>query len=218
MAISGQFPVLWAGLSGEQIWGLGLPEEWVLGLDLSLGSPLTPLSSSPIAVNISTKRKRKKKKDKKKSKKRKISSLEATGHLQPRPARTFSGTEQRPALAARTSCIVHPSQGGQPPEPLLHSREQQRNKEPVLPGTGPVTSALSVLHQSALLGRVPHCLPPLARRLPHTQRCFCRDGCTTPLSSCFSYVTSGLTAGRRRLASHPEKQGKGAEGRDGSCG
>lgn len=101
----------------------------------------------------------KEKKDKKKSKKRKISSLEATGHLQPRPARTFSGTEQRPALAARTSCIVHPSQGGQPPEPLLHSREQQRNKEPVLPGTGPVTSALSVLHQSALLGRVPHCLP-----------------------------------------------------------
>lgn len=103
VAIFGQFPVLWAGLSGEQIWGLGLPEEWVLGLDLSLGGPLTPLSSSPIAVNISTKWKRKKKKTKKKSKK--ISSLEATGHLQPRPARTFSGTEPRPALATRTSCM-----------------------------------------------------------------------------------------------------------------
>lgn len=99
-------------------------------------------------------------KEKKKTKKsKKISSLEATGHLQPRPARTFSGTEQRPALATRTSCIVHPSQGGQPPEPLLHSREQQQNKEPVLPSTGPITSALSVLPQSALLGRVPHCLP-----------------------------------------------------------
>lgn len=82
MAISGQFPVLWAGLSGEQIWGLGLPEEWVLGLDLSLGSPLTPLSSSPIAVNISTKRKRKKK-TKKKVRKEKSHHLKPLGTCSP---------------------------------------------------------------------------------------------------------------------------------------
>lgn len=56
-------PILWAWLSGEQILGLDLPGEWVLGLDLSLGGPLSlPLSSSPIAVNISKKWKRQKKK------------------------------------------------------------------------------------------------------------------------------------------------------------
>lgn len=57
VAIFGQFPVLWARLSGEQILGLDLPGEWVRGLDLSLGGslPLPLFSSSPIAVNISTK-------------------------------------------------------------------------------------------------------------------------------------------------------------------
>lgn len=44
VAIFGQFPVLWARLSGEQILGLDLPGEWVLGLDLSLGGHLTPSS------------------------------------------------------------------------------------------------------------------------------------------------------------------------------
>lgn len=59
-------PVGWA-IWGA-FWGLGLPEEWVLGLDLSLGGPVAPLSSSPIAVNISTKWKRKKKTKKSKKK------------------------------------------------------------------------------------------------------------------------------------------------------
>lgn len=67
VAILGQFPVLWPLLSGEQILGLALPEEWVLGLDLSLGGSLTlPFSSSsPTAVNISRKWKRKKRQKKK---------------------------------------------------------------------------------------------------------------------------------------------------------
>lgn len=161
----------------------------------------------PYCCKYFNKTEKEKKKDKKKV--RKSHHLKPPGTCSPGP-RTFSGTEQRPALATRTSCIVHPSQGGQPPEPLLHSREQQRNKEPVLPGTGSrhlcSVSPASVRPPGACTS-----LPaPLARRHPHTQRCFCRDGCITPLSSCFSYITSGLTAGRRRLASHPEK-GKGKE-------
>lgn len=103
VAIFGQFPVLWAGLSGEQMWGLGLPEEWVLGLDLSLGGPLT-LLFLPYCCKYFNKMEKEKKRQKKS---KKISSLEATGHLQPRPARTFSGTEQRqpwqPGLPVCTS-------------------------------------------------------------------------------------------------------------------
>lgn len=94
-------------------------------MDLSLGGPLTPLSSSPIAVNISTKWKRKKKRQKKS---KKISSLEATGHLQPRPARTFSGTVQRPALAARTSCMCTSQPGWEPPEQLFTLQRQNKSR------------------------------------------------------------------------------------------
>lgn len=114
---------------------------------------------------------------------------------------------------------VHPSRGGQRPEQLFTLQRQNKSRSNSetknLSFLAPLLSPLLFsLHQSALLGCVPHCLPqdqslsppaPLARRHPHTQRCFCQDGCTTPLSSCFLYITSGLMAGRRRLVSHPGK-------------
>lgn len=67
VAIFGQFPVLWARLSGEQILGLDLPGEWVLGLDLSLGGPLTPSSLLlllPHCCKYFNEMEKKKKKDK----------------------------------------------------------------------------------------------------------------------------------------------------------
>lgn len=156
VAIFGQFPVLWAGLSGEQIWGLGLPEEWVLGLDLSLGGPLTPLSSSPIAVNISTKWKRKKKRQKKV---RKSHHLKPPGTCSPgQPGLSPEQSRGQPWPPGLPVC-VHPSQGGQPPEQLLHSRDKTNLEATAKQRTCPsqhrsITSALA-----ALLGRVPHCLP-----------------------------------------------------------
>lgn len=71
VAIFGQFPVLWAWLSGEQILGLDLPGEWVLGLDLSLGGPLTPSSLLllPHCCKYFNEMEKKKKKKKRKEKK-----------------------------------------------------------------------------------------------------------------------------------------------------
>lgn len=168
VAIYGQFPVLWAWLSGEQILGLDLPGEWVLGLDLSLGGPLPlPLSSSsPIAVNISTKWKRKKK-----TKKKKISSLEATGSL--RPGQPWLSPEQSGAAGPGSQdfsvyvCI--PSRGGQAARAAFYNPETEKNLDATakqrtrfFPGTcfcRLLPCSACPWHQSALLGRVPHCLP-----------------------------------------------------------
>lgn len=113
-----------------------------------------------------------------------------------------SGQPWQPGLPVRE----HHGRGGQPPEQLLHSRDESRsNSETKTPSSSQRRSfhpCSAVPSQAALLGRVPHRLPqgqrpvspaPLARRHLHTQRCFCRDGCTTPLSSCFLCITSGLT-------------------------
>lgn len=57
---------------------------------------------------------------------------------------------------------VHPSWGGQRPEQLLHSRDKSRSNSETknLSFLAPLLSPLLFsLHQSALLGRVPHCLP-----------------------------------------------------------
>lgn len=173
-----QFPVLWARLSGEQILGLELPGEWVLGLDLSLGGPLTPpplsssSSSSPIAVNISMKWKRKKK-DKKERKK--ISSLEATRSLRPGqpgvcPEQSCAAGPWQPGLL---HVRVHPPAGvGGPPEQLFTIQRQQNleatSKQRTWFCRPPQSSQFraSPWHQSALLGRVPHCLPQGSARLP----------------------------------------------------
>lgn len=185
-------------------------------MDLSLGVLLL-LSSSPIAVNISTKWKRKKKRQKKS---KKISSLEATGHLQPRPARTFSlRNRAAAALATRTSCVYIPAGVGSRQSSFLHSRDKTNleatAKQRTCPSQHRSFHVCSVLPASvsppgactSLPAPGPEaCLPcPLARRHLHTQRCFCQDGCTTPLSSCFLCITLGLMTGRRRLVSHPEK-------------
>jgi hypothetical protein len=67
VATSGWFPVLWAWPSGEQILGLDLPGEWVLGLDLSLGGPLTLSSLLPHCCKYFNEMEKKKKKTKKKN-------------------------------------------------------------------------------------------------------------------------------------------------------
>lgn len=105
VAIFGQFPVLWAGLSGEQMWGLGLPEEWVLGLDLSLGGPLT-LLFLPYCCKYFNKMEKEKKRQKKKV--RKSHHLKPPGTCSPgQPGLSLSGTEQRqpwqPGLPVCTS-------------------------------------------------------------------------------------------------------------------
>lgn len=137
-------PVLWAQLSGEQILGLDLPGEWVLGLDLSLGGPCSlPLSSSLIAVNISTKWKRQKKKKKRK----KISSLEATRSLwpsQPRlpPEQSAASGPWQPGLL----CIsVHRQPGGRAARAAFYNPETKKSRSNsettrLLPGTRSVTS------------------------------------------------------------------------------
>lgn len=166
VAIYGQFPVLWAWLSGEQILGLDLPGEWVLGLDLSLGGPLPLPLSSPIAVNISTKWKRKR------QKKKKISSLEATGSLRGPASPSFLRSRAAPlGLAARTSLCTcaSPARVGRPPEQLFTIQRQKKNLDTTakqrtrfLPSTcfcRLFPCSACPWHQSALLGRVPHCLP-----------------------------------------------------------
>lgn len=160
-------------------------------------------------------------KEKKRQKKsKKISSLEATGHLQPRPARTFSGTEQRPALAARTSCVYIPAGVGSRQSSFLHSRDKNLEataNQRTCPSQHRSFRLCSVLPASVSPPGACTSLPaPLARRHLHTQRCFCQDGCPAPLSSCL-YITSGIMAGRRRLVSHPEK-GKEWRSESGSWG
>lgn len=200
-------------------------------MDLSLGGPLTPLSSSPIAVNISTKWKRKKKKTKKKV--RKSHHLKPPGTCSPgQPGLSpeqCSGQPWQPGLPV----CVHPSRGGSRQSSFLHSRDRTNLEATAKQRTCPSQHRsfhLCSVHPASvsppgactsLPAPGPEaCLPcPTGQetRYLHTQRCFCQDGCTIPLSSCFLYITSGLTAGRRRLVSHPEK-GKGRKVRCGSWG
>lgn len=175
-----QFPVLWARLSaiGGADFGSGAP--WGVGPGLgsfprgpSYPPPLSSSSSSsPIAVNISMKWKRKKK-DKKERKK--ISSLEATRSLRP----------GQPGICPEPSCAagpwqpgllhvrVHPPAGvGGPPEQLFTIQRQQNLEATSKQRTWfcrppqPSRFRASPWHQSALLGRVPHCLPQGSACLP----------------------------------------------------
>lgn len=144
VAIFGQFPVLWAWLSGEQILGLDLPGEWVLGLDLSLGGPLTPSSLLLLPHCCKYFNEMEKKKKKKKRKEKKISSLEATGSLWPsqpgflqsRAAPLGPGSQDFSVFV----CI--PSQGGRAATAAFYNPETKQNLEATakqrtrfLPGT-----------------------------------------------------------------------------------
>ena len=185
VAIFEQFPVLWAWLSGEQILGLDLPGEWVLGLDLSLGGPLTP--SSPLLLPHCCKyfnEMEKKKKRQKKKKRKKISSLEATRSLRPgqpgiSPEQSCTAGPWKPGLL---HVFVHPQPGWAGRQSsFLQSRDRKQNLEATskqrtrfLPGTRfcrLLPCFASPWHQSALLGRVPHCLPqdlgPVSPSPPH---------------------------------------------------
>lgn len=141
VAISGQFPVLWARLSGEQILGLDLPGEWVLGLDLSLGGPLTPSSLLlllPHCCKYFNEMEKKKKKTKKK-KKRKSHHLKPPGACGPASPGFLRSRAAPPGLAARTSLCTcaSPAGVGGPPEQLFtiqrrktKSRSNSETKNP----------------------------------------------------------------------------------------
>lgn len=191
VAIFGQFPVLWAGLSGEQMWGLGLPEEWVLGLDLSLGGPLT-LLFLPYCCKYFNKMEKEKKRQKKV---RKSHHLKPPGICSPGQPGLFSlRNRAAAALAARTSCVYIPAGVGSRQSSFLHSRDKTNleatAKQRTCPSQHRSFHLCSVLPASvsppgactSLPAPGPEaCLPcPLARRHLHTQRCFCQDGCTTP--------------------------------------
>lgn len=124
VAIFGQFPVLWAGLSGEQMWGLGLPEEWVLGLDLSLGGPLT-LLFLPYCCKYFNKMEKEKKKTKKKV--RKSHHLKPPGTCSPgQPG--LSPEQSSGSPGSQDFLCVHPSQGGQPSEQLFTLQRQNKSR------------------------------------------------------------------------------------------
>lgn len=96
-------------------------------MDLSLGGPLSPLSSSPIAVNISTKWKRKKKK-KTKKKVRKSHHLKPPGTCSPgQPGLSPEQCSSQPWQPGLPVC-VHPSRGGQPPEQLFTLQRQNKSR------------------------------------------------------------------------------------------
>lgn len=122
---------------------------------------------------------KRKKKDKKKRKK--ISSLEATGSLRPGqpgifPEQSCAAGPWQPGLL---HVCVHPPAGvGGPPEQLFTIQRQQNleatSKQRTVsfpqhlvlsPPPRPSWFA-SPWHQSALLGRVPHCLPQGSACLP----------------------------------------------------
>lgn len=148
VAIFGQFQSCGLSYLGSRFWvwiSLGSGSwAWIF----SLGGPCSlPLSSSLIAVNISTKWKRQKKKRKK------ISSLEATRSLwpsQPRlpPEQSAASGPWQPGLL----CIcVHPQPGGRAARAAFYSPETKKSrsnsetKNP-FPSWHPFLSSPSLLH------------------------------------------------------------------------
>lgn len=159
--------------------------------------------------------------EKKKDKKKKISSLEATGHLQPGPARTSPAEWQRQPWQPELFMYVHPSQVGGGQSSFLHSRDKS--------GINSGTKNLSFLSLCSVCPPPSSCPPGACTSLPAPgpEACppspspqalgdalmpkdaFCQDGCTTPLSSCFLCVTLGLQASGKRL---PILRGAGRRG------
>lgn len=101
----------------------------------------------------------KEKKKTKKSKKRKSHHLKPPGTCSPgQPGLSpeqSSGQPWQPGLPV----LYIPARAGSRQSRFYTPESNSETKNPSFPAPGPVTSALSVLHQSALLGRVPHCLP-----------------------------------------------------------
>lgn len=209
-------PVLWAQLSGEQILGLDLPGEWVLGLDLF---PRGPLFSSSLFLPYCCKYFNEMEKTKKK-KERKSHHLKPPGACGP-ASPGFLRSRVPPLGPGSQDSSVYvciPSRAGGPPEQLF-TVQRQKNLEATakqrtrfLPGTRfchLLPCSTCPWHQSAFLGCVPHCLPqdwgPVSPfpphwpggGTPHTQRCFCRDGCAVLLSSCLLSFASGIQLGMR---------------------
>lgn len=125
VAIFGQFPVLWARLSGEQILGLDLPGEWVLGLDLSLGGHLTPSSLLLLPHCCKYFNKMEKKKKKKKRKSHHLKPPGACGPASPGLSPEQSGATG-PWQPGLLRVCVHPQPGvGGPPEQLFTIQRQK---------------------------------------------------------------------------------------------
>lgn len=130
VAISGQFPVLWARLSGEQILGLDIPGEWVLGLDLSLGGHLTPSSLLlllPHCCKYFNEMEKKKKDKKKKKKERKSHHLKPPGACG-QPARGFLRSRVAPLGPGSQDFSVFvciPSRGGRAARAAFYNPETE---------------------------------------------------------------------------------------------
>lgn len=164
---------IWAVPSpvGLAIWGADFGSGSPWGVGPGLGSfPRGPSSPSSLLshcckyFNEMEKKKTKKKK--------KISSLEATGSLQGPASPSFLRSRAAPlGLAARTSLCTcaSPARVGRPPEQLFTIQRQKKNLDTTakqrtrfLPSTcfcRLFPCSACPWHQSALLGRVPHCLP-----------------------------------------------------------
>lgn len=205
---------------GLAFWGADFGSGSPWGVGPGLGSFPRGLSSPSILLLLPhcckyLNEMEKKKKTKKKKRERKSHHLKPPGacglanpgFLRSRAAPLGPGSQDFSVYV----CI--PSQGGWASRAAFYNPETEKNLEATvkqstrfLPGTCfcrflpcsalPLASVSPPGACTSLPAPGPGACPLLPSPLPgggtpHTQRCFCQDGCAVPLSSCLLYIASG---------------------------